>query len=236
MRNTLKFLLALGVAFVVMLAFRGLVMTICTIDGDGLAPHFIAGDRVVVNRWSYGLRTGKNGGLFDYGRICRQDVSKGDCIAFEDSLGRVLICRCSALPGDTVKVRRQGDKETGRQEDRETRSQELALKPEDDAFIKRVVHFVEEHLGDSDISIGDMADAAAVSRSGLQRKLKQLMGVTPIDFLREARIKKACQLLRETDLTIVEIAYKCGFSDAKYFSKSFKASVGKSPTDYKNAL
>ena len=115
MRNTLKFLLALGVAFVVMLAFRGLVMTICTIDGDGLAPHFIAGDRVVVNRWSYGLRTGKNGGLFDYGRICRQDVSKGDCIAFEDSLGRVLICRCSALPGDTVKVRRQGDKETGRQ-------------------------------------------------------------------------------------------------------------------------
>lgn len=133
-------------------------------------------------------------------------------------------------------TRRQGDKETGRQEDRETRSQELALKPEDDAFIKRVVHFVEEHLGDSDISIGDMADAAAVSRSGLQRKLKQLMGVTPIDFLREARIKKACQLLRETDLTIVEIAYKCGFSDAKYFSKSFKASVGKSPTDYKNAL
>ncbi len=106
MRNTLKFLLALGVAFVVMLAFRGLVMTICTIDGDGLAPHFIAGDRVVVNRWSYGLRTGKNGGLFDYGRICRQDVSKGDCIAFEDSLGRVLICRCSALPGDTIKVKR----------------------------------------------------------------------------------------------------------------------------------
>ena len=102
MRNTLKFLLALAIAFVAMFAFRGLVMTVCMIDGDGLAPQFIAGDHVVVNRWSYGLRTGEKGGLFDYGRICRQEVKKGDFIAFEDSLGRMLICRCTALPGDTV--------------------------------------------------------------------------------------------------------------------------------------
>ena len=100
----MKFLVVLAVAFVVMLAFRGLVMTVCTIDGDGLAPQFMAGDRVVVNRWSYGLRTGEKGGLFDYGRICRQDIKKGDFIAFEDSLGRVLICRCTALPGDTIRT------------------------------------------------------------------------------------------------------------------------------------
>jgi signal peptidase I len=102
MRGTVKFLVVLAAAFLTMLAFRGLVMTVCTIDGDGLAPQFIAGDKVVVNRWSYGLRTGKKGGLFDYGRICRQDVKKGDFIAFEDSLGRMLICRCTALPGDTI--------------------------------------------------------------------------------------------------------------------------------------
>jgi len=102
MRGTVKFLVVLAVAFVVMFAFRGLVMTVCTIEGDGLAPQFVAGDRVVVNRWSYGLRTGKKGSLFDYGRICRQDVKKGDFIAFEDSVGRMLICRCTALPGDTI--------------------------------------------------------------------------------------------------------------------------------------
>ena len=118
---------------------------------------------------------------------------------------------------------------------KEPQQQELTLKPEDDAFMKRVVTFVEDHLGDSDINIGDMANAAAVSRSGLQRKMKQLMGVTPIDFLREARIKKACRLLRETDLAIVDIAYRCGFSDPKYFSKTFKTSVGKSPSEYKSA-
>ena len=102
MRGTAKFLVVLAVAFVVMLAFRGLVMTVCTIEGDGLAPQFVAGDRVVVNRWSYGLRTGKKGSLFDYGRICRQNIKKGDFIAFEDSVGQMLICRCTALPGDTI--------------------------------------------------------------------------------------------------------------------------------------
>ena len=82
----------MAVALVVMLAFRSLVMTVCTVDGKGLEPVFQAGDRVVVNRWSYGLRTGEKGGLFDYGRICRQDIKKGDFIAFEDSLRQMLIC------------------------------------------------------------------------------------------------------------------------------------------------
>ena len=99
MRGSFKFLLALAMAFVAMLAFRALVMTVCTVDGKGLEPVFQAGDHVVVNRWSYGLRTGEKGSLFDYGRICRQEINKGDFIAFEDSLGKMLICRCTALPG-----------------------------------------------------------------------------------------------------------------------------------------
>ena len=102
MQGTVKFIGAIVVALLVMLAFRALVMTVCTVDGKGLEPVFQAGDHVVVNRWSYGLRTGEKGSLFDYGRICRQDIEKGDFIAFEDSLGKVLICRCAALPGDTV--------------------------------------------------------------------------------------------------------------------------------------
>ena len=106
---------------------------------------------------------------------------------------------------------------------------------DDDPFMQRVMLFVEENLPNSDADISAMAAACAVSRSVLQRKMKQLMGVTPIDFLREARIKKACRLLRETDLAIVDIAYRCGFSDPKYFSKTFKTSVGKSPSEYKSA-
>ena len=106
------------------------------------------------------------------------------------------------------------------------------LKPEDDAFMQRAMKFIEEHLGDSDINIGDMADATATSRSGLNRKMKSLLGVTPLDFIREARIRKACQMLKE-GAAVNDVAYRCGFSDPKYFGKCFKADMGMTPTEYK---
>ena len=109
MKRAARFIVALAVAFIAMLAFRALVMTVCTIEADGLAPQFIEGDRVLINRWSYGLRTGENGGLFGYGRICRQKIKKGDFIAFEDTLGRMLICQCAAVPGDTIYLSKSGD-------------------------------------------------------------------------------------------------------------------------------
>jgi len=79
MRIILKFLLSLAVAFLVMVAFRAVGMTIYTIDGRGLDPVFRAGDRVLVNRWSYGLRVGGgDNSLFNYGRLWRQPIEKGD--------------------------------------------------------------------------------------------------------------------------------------------------------------
>ena len=104
-----------------------------------------------------------------------------------------------------------------------------------DPMLERVMAFIEQNIGNSNVSIGDMAAAAATSRSGLQRKLKQAMGITPQDLMHEARIKHAAQLLRKTDKTIAEVAYACGFTDPKYFSRCFKKSIGQSPTEYKNA-
>lgn len=107
------------------------------------------------------------------------------------------------------------------------------LSKEDDLFMKRIMNFVEEQICNPDASIGDMASAAATSRSGLNRRLKSILGITPLDLLREARIKRACQLLKKSNNTISEVAFACGFSDPKYFSRCFKSSVGVSPSDYK---
>ena len=107
MKGVFQFLVALALAFLLMMAFRALAFTICTVDGEGLEPEFEAGDRVLVNRWSYGLRTGARGGLFPYGRLLRQPVGRGDIVAYEDPTDtthiRVLLGRCLALPGDTVR-------------------------------------------------------------------------------------------------------------------------------------
>jgi signal peptidase I len=106
MRKTLKFIISLAVALLFMVVFRAVGLTIYTIDGDGLQPTFIAGDRIMVNRWSYGLRVG--GGVsdfFSYGRLWRQHVNKGDIVAFENPTdGDIIICQCKGLPGDTLDV------------------------------------------------------------------------------------------------------------------------------------
>ena len=109
------------------------------------------------------------------------------------------------------------------------------LSEADEAFMARVMDYVEKHIDEPGAGVNEMAAAAATSRSGLNRKLKALVGLTPADFLREARIKHACNLLRQTGLTVTEVADRCGFADSKYFGKCFKASVGLSSTDYRHS-
>ena len=107
----LKFIASLLTAALFVLAFRALAFTIyampCTEKDCGL----VAGDRIVVNRWSYGLRTGDDK-LFAYARLFPSEPKRGDVIAFNppsDSTKRgflrsVLVGRVKAVPGDTVGI------------------------------------------------------------------------------------------------------------------------------------
>ena len=109
----------------------------------------------------------------------------------------------------------------------------LVEETEDDLLMKRVVAYLEDNLSDSDITIDDIAQAVGMSRTSLHRKMKQLMGTSPMEFLREARIRKAVKMLETTSKNVSEIAYQCGFSDPKYFSKCFKSTFGQTPSEYK---
>ena len=104
MKKTLRFLLAFLIAFAMMMVVRVIGVTLYTISGTGSEPVFQAGDRVMVNRWSYGLRVGGKDSFFGYGRIARQSVEKGDLVAFENPQNndQILIYRCKGLPGDTI--------------------------------------------------------------------------------------------------------------------------------------
>ena len=111
-----------------------------------------------------------------------------------------------------------------------------SLSEADEAFMRRVMDFVEKHISDADVGIQDMADAAATSKTNLNRKMKSMLGVTPADFLRQSRIQRACQLLADTDRTITDIALSCGFADQNYFSKAFRAQKGVSPSAYRSGV
>ena len=105
MRAWTKIITALVVAAAAVVMFRALFFAIYTVGGTGLEPALQPGDRVLVNRWSYGLRTGGRDGLFGYGRFLADSVRRGDIVAFDSPAaegGGVFVCRCAALPGDTV--------------------------------------------------------------------------------------------------------------------------------------
>ena len=108
MKKTVRFLFVLIAAFLLMLVFRSVGVTLYTVEGDGLSPGLTAGDRILVNRWSYGLRVGGPESMFNYGRICKQPIAKGDLVAFENPLdsthNEIFICRCVALPGDSLMI------------------------------------------------------------------------------------------------------------------------------------
>ena len=104
MRKWLKNVMVLASAFALMLAFRALVFSIHSVSGNGLAPLYQEGDRLLINRCSYGLRIEGNG-LLPYSRLLRSPVKRGDVVAFtvpNDSVSGIYIARCKAVPGDTI--------------------------------------------------------------------------------------------------------------------------------------
>lgn len=115
---------------------------------------------------------------------------------------------------------------------------EESLSEEDQRFMQCVVEFVEQHIDNSDLSVTELAAKLNVSKSGLNRKLKSLLGVAPKEFINKARMNRAVALLHHSDLPVKEIAYRCGFSDQNYFGKCFRAAMGVSPSEYrqKNGL
>lgn len=104
----------------------------------------------------------------------------------------------------------------------------------DDAFMRRVLAFVEANVGNPEAGVNDMAEAAATSRANLNRKMKAILGVSPKEFLQEVRMQKACRMLDDKHAQVNDVAYACGFADPRYFSRVFKAKTGLTPTEYKN--
>ncbi len=108
----------------------------------------------------------------------------------------------------------------------------LATNKSDEIFLTKLNDEIEKHLIAGDFCIESLADILCVSRSNLQRKLKSICGVTPGDYLRNYRLKKACKLLLETDLRINEVAYYVGFNSPSYFTKVFYKCYNMSPKEF----
>ena len=92
---------------------------------------------------------------------------------------------------------------------------------------------INDNITDPDISVEKLAADLNMSRSSFQRKLKGLTGLSPVEFIRLIRLKKAAELLRDGNYRVSEVAYLVGFNKPSYFTSLFKKQYGVLPKEFK---
>ena len=108
----------------------------------------------------------------------------------------------------------------------------MALTKADEEFIKKLNEIILSNLSNQEFSMDDIADSLNMSRSSFYRKMKGVLDLTPNEYLRLERLKRAAQLLKEGESRINEICYMVGFNSSSYFSKCFQKQFGVLPKDF----
>ncbi len=104
----------------------------------------------------------------------------------------------------------------------------------DQIFLQKTIQKIENHIGDFQFSVEQLAEHLNMSISQLNRKLNALIGQPAGQLIRSLRLQRAADLLKKNSASVSEICYNLGFNDQAYFSRAFKKQYGCSPTAYKN--
>ena len=115
----------------------------------------------------------------------------------------------------------------------ESGEQSEKLTGSDEDLLNRFVENINKNMSDINLSIDDIASDMCMSRSNLFRKVKQITGIGPNEYMRLARLKRAAELLQERRHSIADICMLVGFNSPSYFSSCFKKQYGCLPKDYK---
>jgi signal transduction histidine kinase/DNA-binding response OmpR family regulator/ligand-binding sensor domain-containing protein len=114
--------------------------------------------------------------------------------------------------------------------------QEISTNSKDLEFLHSVNSFIEEHLGNKDFVIEDIANEVGMSRSVFFKKLKGLTGLSPIEYVRDISLQHAAEIIEKGDFTVKEVAFMVGINDSKYFSRCFKKKYKMTPSEYKKEI
>jgi DNA-binding response OmpR family regulator len=106
----------------------------------------------------------------------------------------------------------------------------------DEDILSRAKETVEKFISDPEFTVKVLCDELAMSNSMLYRKIKGILNITPNDFIKNIRLKRAAQLLEDKNIHISEVAYQTGFNDLSYFGVCFKKLYGVTPTVYQKEL
>ncbi|MDO7845525.1 two-component regulator propeller domain-containing protein [Hymenobacter sp. M29] len=109
---------------------------------------------------------------------------------------------------------------------------EIVVADADRQFLESAMAVVERNLDNSEFSVQVLVKEMAMSQSVFYRRIKSITGQTAVEFIRDVRMKRAAQLLAQTQMRVSEVAFEVGIEDAKYFRKAFQKIYNVSPSEY----
>lgn len=109
----------------------------------------------------------------------------------------------------------------------------IGINDEEKKLTTQLLNAIEKHIDDDGYGVDQLAQDVALSRTNLYCKLRNMLGISPADFIRNVRLKRAAQLLTDTSLSINEIASNVGFVTSRNFSSNFKKMFGILPSEYR---
>ena len=143
-----------------------------------------------------------------------------------------LLARIDQLLSERLLFRERIRLQMENQKTTEEDSYEQYLVKKDVQFLEKIHQVIEENMDDSDFNIDTIASGIGLSRSAFFKKLKSLTGLAPVDLVKEIRLNKSVELIKNTDLSISEIAFAVGFKDSGYYSKCFRKKYNQTPREY----
>ena len=106
----------------------------------------------------------------------------------------------------------------------------------DEKFLTSITNLIEDKIDDPSLNVNSLSTISGISSKQIYRKVKQFTGMSPVEYIRSIRMKKAAMLLTQNKFTISEVMYMVGFSNNSYFSKCFQSEFGKTPRQYLDDL
>ncbi|MDE6399662.1 MAG: helix-turn-helix domain-containing protein, partial [Muribaculaceae bacterium] len=107
------------------------------------------------------------------------------------------------------------------------------VKSADDALMERIMKIIDKSIDDPKLNVEMLSAEVGISRAHLHRKMKDMIGMTPSDFIRTIRIRRACELLQKGSVEVTQVAYALGFASQSHFSTTFKNFTGMTPSEYR---
>jgi len=103
---------------------------------------------------------------------------------------------------------------------------------QDDTFFSKIVQCIQKHLSEPEFNADMMAEEVGMSKASLYKKVKTITGLTPHGLIKQYRLKKAADLLRDSSMSVSEVIYETGFNSRSYFYKSFNEMFHCHPKDF----